>query len=94
MSALVLDAWHPLYLIGRVCGQVVFSSLMVKTWRIHRIFNSHELQNKQLDWRTLMKIVGVCVCLDGIMLAIWMGSDTPSAHHIPFPTKAGTCAVF
>lgn len=56
---------------------VVFSALMAKTWRIHKIFNSHHLRSedakgRQLNWKQLMKIVGVAVMLDAFVLTAWM----------------------
>lgn len=60
---------------------LVFGSLVVKTLRVYRIFNSKKLKRIVLPIYVMFKILAGFLFIDTIVLAVWFAVDFPSANH-------------
>ena len=68
--------------LAGACFQLIFGSVAVKLFRIHRIFNSSTMQIKVLRMSTLLAICGLLVSIELIYAAVWTTMD-------PFELKEG-----
>jgi hypothetical protein len=53
--------------------QLTFSPLFAKTWRIYRIFGRRKLSVVAIPNRRLLMMVGVLLCVELLLMAVWQG---------------------
>jgi ABC-type branched-subunit amino acid transport system substrate-binding protein len=70
-----------LWLLG-VGFVLTFSALLVKTWRIWKIFHDKSLRIIKLDNIYLLKIMAVALAIEIIVLALWSALYTPHAATV------------
>lgn len=62
---------------------LVFGSLVVKSLRVYRIFNTKKLKRIVLPSRTMFKVLGMFLLVDATILTSWFIIDFPTATSIP-----------
>eukprot|EP01006_Ploeotia_vitrea_P033270 TRINITY_DN65418_c0_g2_i2.p1 TRINITY_DN65418_c0_g2~~TRINITY_DN65418_c0_g2_i2.p1 ORF type:complete len:810 (+),score=407.68 TRINITY_DN65418_c0_g2_i2:318-2432(+) len=69
---------------------LLFGSLLMKTWRIHKIFHGTKIKVVRITNRDLFAGVLVFMTFDSLVVLLWNTVDKPSVVFTPHPTKQFT----
>lgn len=61
---------------------LVFGSLVVKTLRVYRIFNSKKLKRVVLPTQTMFKVLACFLLVDAVVIISWFVVDFPAVTHV------------
>lgn len=63
---------------------LIFGSLVMKSLRVYRVFMSKKLKRVVLPTSTMFKILGSCLLVDTLVLAVWFAADFPRAEDTEY----------